>query len=253
MSEARVLVEITGGVATVTLNRPRARNALDTGTIQELSDQLHRLASDSSINACILTGAGPAFCAGADLKQRLHMSAAEQVAHTQSIFHCSDLLETLPIPIIAAINGPAYAGGLELAIACDVRIAADGATFAFPEVTLGIFPGAGGPIRVQRLVGEGWARLMIFSGESIGAAEALRIGLVERVTTGEGLMEEARTLASRIARNSAAGVRSAKTLMNAAGEMSFAAASALSEALRSPLSGTPESVEGLERFSGSSH
>ncbi len=248
MAESKVLLDIRDGVAVLTLNRPQSRNALDAGLIEELLGHLRRLALGEDARACVLTGAGSSFCAGADLKQRLGMTAEEQSAHAESIFRCANLLEQLPIPVIAAVNGPAYAGGLELAIACDVRLAAAGATFAFPEVNLGIFPGAGGPIRLPRLVGQGQARLMIFGGQPVGAEEALRIGLVERVVPAAKLMEEGVGLAARIAQGSGAGVRAAKALMNAVGEMSFDAAAAFSNALRRPLSGTAEARSGLERF-----
>lgn len=248
MAGEKLLLEISAGVAVVTLNRPRVRNALDMALVDELRTCLHELGTSADLEVCILTGSGPAFCAGADLKQRLNMTASEQVTHTEGILECANLLEQLPVPVIAAVNGAAYAGGLELALACDVRIAAAGATFAFPEVSLGIFPGAGGPIRLPRLVGRGWARLMIFSGEPVGADEALRIGLVERVVSAQALMDEAMGLAGRIAANSRTGVRAAKRLMNSGGEMSFTAAIALSNALRHPLSGTAESTEGLDRF-----
>ena len=247
MAEKKALLSVKDGVAVVTMNRPDQRNALDTGLIEELRSCLGGLSS-ADIGACVLTGAGPAFCAGADLKQRLKMTPAEQVAHLEGIFQCSILLEQLPVPVIAAINGPAYAGGLELAIACDIRIASASATFSFSEVSLGIIPGAGGPIRLQRLVGRGQAKLMIFGGEPIGAEEALRIGLVERMVPRERLMEEAAGLATRIATNSRSAVRAAKLLMNNSAEMSFSAAMALSNSLRHPLSGTRESMEGLERF-----
>ncbi len=249
VAEKKLLMSISDGVAIVTFNRPAQRNALDTELIEELRECLSGLSSSPDVGACVLTGAGPAFCAGADLKQRLKMTAGEQVAQLEGIFQCSNLLEQLPVPVIAAVNGPAYAGGLELAVACDIRIAAANAVFCLSEVSLGIFPGAGSPIRLQRLVGRGQAKLMIFSGEPIGADEALRIGLVERTVPGEKLMEEALGLATRIAANSRPGVQAAKLLMNSSGEMSFSAAMALSNSLRHPLSRTKESTEGLERFS----
>src|SRR5512142_328128 len=131
---------IDSGVGLLTLNRPQARNALDTAIVRDLQNALVELAALPDFRACVLTGAGSAFSAGADLKERQGMTLDEQERSTREIRRCADLLEELPLPTIAPINGPAYAGGLELAIACDIRIASATARFAFPEVKVGIFP-----------------------------------------------------------------------------------------------------------------
>lgn len=245
----KVISSIARGVAQLTLNRAEARNALDTGLIADLQSALRNLAASDQVRACVLTGAGTAFCAGADLKQRLKMTIEETRAHTDSIMECANMLEALPVPVIAAVNGPAFAGGLELAVACDLRIASRAATFAVPEITIGIFPGAGGPVRLPRLVGRGWAKLLVLAGERVTAEEAHRIGLVEKLAEPETLMAEATALAERIATFSPEAVRSAKLLINQAGDMSTAAAMAMSAALRHPLSATPEAKEALEQFS----
>lgn len=163
------------------------------------------------------------------------MTPEQQRGVSAGVRECADLLEGLPVPAIAAIDGPAYAGGLELALGCDLRVASDRATFALPEVKLGIFPGAGGPIRLPRLVGWGMARLMVLGGEPVDAVEALRIGLVERLVPHARLMEEALRIARGIAGNSPEAVRAAKRLMNQARELPYSEAVRLSETLRAPL------------------
>lgn len=247
MGESRVLVSMVDGVAVITLNRPDARNALSWELVRELDACLRRLGASGEVGACVLTGAGKAFCAGADLKERTGMSPDELVAHTQAIRECTDLVAAMPVPMIAAVNGPAYAGGMELAIACDIRIASDGASFALPEVKLGIFPGAGGPLRLPGIVGRGWARLMVFGGEPIDSREALRIGLVERLVPADRLMAEAMAVARGIAAHRAEGVRAAKRLMRAAEEMTYEEAARLSDEIRAPLNRAAQWQAGLAK------
>ncbi len=245
---SKVLVTVDGGIAVITLNRPEVRNALDMEAAELLTSHLRDLNSREDLRACVLTGNGPAFCAGADLKARQQMSLEEQQRHTETIFGCTNALESLAVPVIAAINGPALAGGMELAIACDVRVAARSAIFGLPEINIGLFPGSGGPIRLPRLVGLGWAKLMVLTGMRLDAAEAHRIGIVEMLVDDDRLMEEARVLADRIAANSPAGVRAAKALLNNVPDMPFSAAAALSMALRHPLNRTPEAAQGMRNY-----
>ncbi len=245
MEGSKVLFSLDQGVAMLTLNRPEARNALDTGLVRELHDRLEWMMTAEDVRAVVLTGAGPAFCAGADLKQRQRMAPEEVVDHTNAILQCTNLLEQLPMPVIAAINGPAMAGGMEMALACDLRMAARGATMGLPEVTLGIFPGAGAPLRLPFLVGRGWTKLLVLSGQSITAEEAHRVGLVEILSSAETLVDDARSLAARIAQYNPVAVRSVKALINAVDEMSPAAARLLSGALRHPLNRAAEWSEGL--------
>ena len=247
MSEANVLVSIDEGVATITLNRPRARNALSAEMVRALQEELEGLRAPGDIRCCVLTGAGTAFCAGADLRQRMTMTPEEVETHTGSIRHCADMLEELPFPVVAAVNGPAFAGGMELAIACDIRIASSRASFSLSEVKLGIFPGAGGPIRLSKLIGPGWARLMVFEGEAIQAEEALRIGLVQRLAAEGDLMGEALRIARNIAAHDPAGVRAAKDLMNRSDALSYEEAVRLSDSLRAPLNRAARWQEGLRK------
>src|SRR5579884_1848255 len=199
------------GIATVTLNRPHARNALNRLMAQTLVLALANLAAQPDLRALILTGAGElAFCAGADLVERRGMTPGERTEHSAEINAAADALAGFPTPVIAAIRGYALAGGAELAIACDLRVAADDAVFGFPEPRVGIFPGAGGVVRLPALVGAGRARDLLYTGRRIGAEEALRIGLVDRIVPAAAVAEAARALAAEIAANAPLAVRAVK-------------------------------------------
>jgi enoyl-CoA hydratase len=202
------------GIAVVTLNRPRALNAFDADQLNRLGAALHALGQDRAVRVVILTGAGErAFSAGADIRAMAEMTPAEGIAFARKGHAAASALELLPQPVIAAVNGYAFGGGCELAIACDIRIASDNARFAQPEVSLGIPPGWGGSQRLPRLVGPGFAAEMIYSGRHVNADEALRIGLVNAVHPLPELLPAARELASRIARNSPLAVRNSKRLI----------------------------------------
>ena len=184
-------------IATLTVNRPDKLNALNDATIRELGTAIEELLGRDDVGGIILTGAGRAFVAGADISElsgQSPMQAKERALQGQRVFR---LFETSPKPVIAAVNGFALGGGCELAMACHVRIAAEGAKFGQPEVKLGICPGYGGTQRLPRLVGMGRALQLLLSGEMIDAAEAYRIGLVNRVVpaadltgTAEGLLRQ---------------------------------------------------------------
>ncbi|MEM7168438.1 MAG: enoyl-CoA hydratase-related protein [Planctomycetota bacterium] len=217
--EPRVLVTRDGNVVTMTLNRPEVRNALDLDMINALHDTLEQLEPDMEIGALILTGAGEkAFVAGADIGQLRERKSPEAFRRiNQALFR---RLEEFPAPTIAAIRGWALGGGCELAMACDLRVAGSSAKFGQPEVGLGIIPGAGGTHRLQRLVGIGKARELIFTGDIIDADEAAQIGLVNRVVADADVPTAAAELAGRIAKNSAGAVRLAKVVVNSAPDLS---------------------------------
>ena len=189
-----------GAVAVVTIDRQEALNALDVATLTELRDRLAELAGDDSVRALVLTGAGEkAFVAGADIK---YMSALEpgQAKEWGALGHeAGRLLETMPKPTVAAINGFALGGGCELALACDLRYASSRAKLGQPEIDLGLVPGWGGTQRLPRICGVGVAKELIFSGRRVDAEEALRIGLVNRVADPvlDAALETARTLAEK--------------------------------------------------------
>jgi enoyl-CoA hydratase len=196
MTFENLFCEQTEAVATVTVSRPKVLNALNAATIQELDDCLLRLRDDTSVRAIVLTGEGDrAFIAGADIAElsQLTPTAAREVARRGQAL--CDRLERATKPIIAAVNGFALGGGLELAMACTLRVAADTAKLGQPEVNLGLLPGFGGTQRLPRLVGPGRALEMLLTGEPIDATEAWRIGLVNRVVSAGRVRDEARELA----------------------------------------------------------
>jgi enoyl-CoA hydratase len=200
MSYENTLVEVRDGVGVVTLNRPKVLNALNAALLAELDAAVDAIAADASVRVVILTGAGEkAFAAGADIQELARVSAVDgqQLAlRGQRLF---SKIETLRVPVIAAINGFALGGGCELALACTLRIASETAKLGQPEVKLGLIPGYGGSQRLPRLVGKGAALKMILTGEMISAAEALRIGLVEEMVPAGELMARAEQIAKTIA------------------------------------------------------
>lgn len=183
--------EIDQGVGTITVNRPDKRNALSKTVLAEVTSVLDQWRDDDQVRAVIFTGTGEkAFVAGADISQLEHYDLAYGLAATmQKLF---DTIEDFPKPTLAAINGVALGGGLELAMSCDIRIASDNAKVGLPETTLGVLPGAGGTQRLSRLVGKGRAVEMILTSRVIGASEALQYGLVTQVAPPEELLETVR-------------------------------------------------------------
>jgi enoyl-CoA hydratase len=214
---SRVLVEERDdGVSVVTLNRPEALNALDT----ELLTELHAaFRSHGDAWAIVLTGAGRAFCTGADLKARGAMNLDEWRAHHETLREAFAAVRECPAPTIAAIEGFALAGGLELALACDMAVAAADVQLGLPEVTRGIMPGAGGTEVMPRLVGPARAKELIFTGRRIDAATAERWGILVRTTEPGGALAGALELATTIARNAPLAVRAAKSAIEGVDEL----------------------------------
>jgi enoyl-CoA hydratase len=216
MAEGRtILIETANRVATVTVNRPDKRNALNAPTRQAFIEALDALERDDSVRAVIVTGAGDkAFIAGADIAEFEGRRPVDQfrVMRERSVY---DVADAFPKPIIAAINGFCLGGGCELAMACDIRLAADTAKLGQPEVNLGILPGGGGTQRLPRLVGLGAAYRLLYTGDLIDATEALRIGLVDAVVPVSDLMPQARALAEKIAAKSPVALRLIKEAVRA--------------------------------------
>lgn len=207
------------GVVTVTLNRPDRYNALGSHIVAELGEALEEIETSGEARVMILTGAGgKAFCSGVDLKERAGMDADERWSHNRALNAFAERLARLQLPTIAALNGLAFGGGLEITLACDFRIAAEGAAFSLPEVGIGIVPGAGGTQRLPRLIGPTRAKEMILTGRRIDARAALDMGLVSRVVPPDQLMESARTLAGEISSNSPFAVAYAKAAVNLSSE-----------------------------------
>lgn len=210
-----IILEKQENIAVLTINRPKALNAMNTKTLTELDEALSEIAKDSSIKALILTGGGDkAFVAGADITEMKDKNAMEGREFAILGQRAFAKLQDMPIPTIAAINGFALGGGCELALACDIRIASSKAKIGQPEVTLGITPGFAGTQRLARTVGLAAAKELIFTGAQIGAEEALRIGLVNRVVEPDKLMEEAKALAAKITSNAPIPVKLAKQAIN---------------------------------------
>lgn len=214
-----ILLGIEGGIATITLNRPARYNALGKRIVEELGEVLEKIEGSGEVRVLILTGAGDrAFCSGVDLKERADMNADERWAHNRALNGFAERLARLQAPTIAALNGLALGGGLEVTLACDFRIAVEGATFALPEVGLGIVPGAGGTQRLPRLVGPTRAKELILTARRIDAETALEMGLVSRVVPADALAHEARALAEEIAANSPLALAYAKAAVDVASE-----------------------------------
>ena len=208
-----------GNVATVRLNRPDRYNALGSRITDELDRALERVEGSEQARAVILTGAGEkAFCSGVDLKERAEMTAEERWAHNRALNAFSERLARLQMPTVAALNGLAFGGGLEMTLACDFRIAAEGAEFSLPEVGIGIVPGAGGTQRLPRLIGPTKAKELILTGRRVSADDALEMGLVSKVVPLGSLMEEARSLTEEIVANSPLAVAYAKAAVDLASE-----------------------------------
>jgi enoyl-CoA hydratase/carnithine racemase len=236
-------------VAVLTLRRPEAMNAISRELAADLLDACEVLTAQSDVRAVVVTGAGErAFCAGADLKERWRLSAQERAAHTMAIEGAAEALAALPMPTIAAIRGYALAGGAELAIACDLRVAGTDAVMGFPEVKIGIFPGAGGAVRLPRIVGSGATRDLLFTGRQVSAAEALRIGLIDRLTAPDEVVGTALELAGEIAANAPLAVRAVKRALAESQGVPAAEARRIVNALRAALDATEDYEEGLRAF-----
>jgi enoyl-CoA hydratase len=236
-----------GPIAWLTLQRPDKLNALSPDLLAQGVDAVRAVAADDSVRVLILNGAGRAFCAGADLSamQNLRPADAQRRFGSGGLWQ---LLEDLPQPTIAAVHGYCFGGGCELALACDFRLAADNARFGQPEIKVGLIPGAGGTQRLPRLVGMTKAKELVLLGEPIDAAEAFRIGLVNRVVAAEQLAEEARRLALKLAELPPLGVRTAKHVMNRGRDLDLPTALEIERMGFSLLFGTEDQKEGVAAF-----
>jgi E-phenylitaconyl-CoA hydratase len=245
-----VIVEVADYVATITLNRPEAMNSIDPELRRQLKGVWARIHADDSIRVAILTGAGEkAFCTGSDLKKT--MPPKESFAQTAFGQAESDhLLAGLNTdkPLICAINGYAMGGGMELALACDIRLASENAQFALSEVRIGSIPGAGGTQRLPRAIGASNAMLMLLTGDRIDAAEALRVGLVSKVVAADQLMPAAQAIARRIAQNAPLAVRAVKRLVQQGMDMPLNAAIDTERYVFGLLRDTEDRIEGRRAF-----
>ena len=238
-----------GAVAVVTIDRQDALNALDVATLTELRDRLAVLAEDADVRALVLTGAGDrAFVAGADIKYMSGLGPEQALAWGALGHEAARLLETMPKPTIAAINGFALGGGCELALACDIRYASSRAKLGQPEINLGIVPGWGGTQRLVRVCGVGVAKDLIFSGRTVDADEALRLGLVNAVYEPEALLARARDTAVELAAKSPVALALAKRLCNLALGADYAAGLVAEADAFGALFSSDDAKEGLAAF-----
>jgi enoyl-CoA hydratase len=244
-----ILVERDGGVATLTINRPKVLNALSTQTLDELRRAILALKYEDGVRVVIITGSGDkSFIAGADineLSQQTPIGGREHALRGQHVF---DLVEHMGKPVIAAINGYALGGGCELAMACTIRIAADTAKLGQPEINLGIIPGYGGSQRLSRLVGRGRALELLLTGDQISAGEAYRLGLVNRVVTGANLMGEARKLAQALAAKAPIAMRYIIDAVNKGLQMPLPEAQVFEATLFGLVAATDDMREGTRAF-----
>jgi enoyl-CoA hydratase len=244
-----LLFETRGGVAFVTVNRPARLNALDARTIDELDAAFAQVSTDPTVRGVLLAGAGErAFVAGADVRELEGLDAAAARDLSERGQRLLDRVEWLGKPVVAAVSGFALGGGCELALACHVRVASEGATFGVPEVKLGLMCGYGGTQRLPRLVGKGRALEMLLTGEAVGAEEALRIGLVNRVVSKERLLGEAEAVVRKMTQNAPLALRATLEAVNGGTDRPLAEALEGEAALFGDVAATSDAREGTRAF-----
>ncbi|MFC6835252.1 enoyl-CoA hydratase/isomerase family protein [Halomarina ordinaria] len=249
MSEsAPVLADRDGAVVTLTVNRPDRLNALDTDVLDALLDAL-ATAREEDTRVLVLTGAGEdAFVAGADIEYMSQLSVAEAQAYAEVGHRVTDAIEGFPAPVIAAVNGYAFGGGCELALAADFRVASVDAVLGQTEVDLGIVPGWGGTQRLSRIVGDSMARKLVFFGERVDAQDAQQMGLVDEVVAPEEFDEYVAGMAADLAEKPAFALQAAKEALNQVHETHLSAGLTYERRLWSGLFGTHDQREGMEAF-----
>ena len=250
MEYENLIVEKTGNVGIIKVNRPKALNALNTDVLRELCDVFFTLDADKDVLCIVLTGEGKAFVAGADIAQMKDLSCEEARRFAETGQDTFRLIERSTKPVIAAINGFALGGGLELAMACDIRLASDKAKLGQPEVTLGVIPGFGGTTRLRRSVGEGNARMLLFTGDMIKAEEAYHMGLVQAVYPVDELLDKAVEMAKAIASRGPASLRLMKKLLSVNSELGLEAAATFESMAFGSCFASGEAKEGMDAFLG---
>ena len=248
MSYKTIELSVADRIATVTINRPDKLNALNVAVFDDLTRVVDELRDRAEIGGVIFTGAGRAFVAGADISELESLGAPQAKALAQRGQQVFSRLETLPKPVIAAINGFALGGGCELAMACHVRIASDAAKFGQPEVKLGLVPGYGGTQRLPRLVGKGRALQLLMTGEIIDAAEAYRIGLVNKVVPGAELMKTAQDMMKAMLANAPLALAGCIDMVNRGYDIPLDDALALEAGAFGDLAITEDKREGTRAF-----
>ncbi len=241
--------EIQDGILLVTISRPKAMNALNTRFFNEMDDLIEKVSKDSSIKVMVITGEGKAFVAGADIAEMVNKNREEGSAFSRLGQNTFRSLEKLDIPVIAAVNGFALGGGMELTMACDIRIASTKAKFGQPEVNLGLIPGYAGTQRLSRLTNLGTALYLLMTADMIGADDALRIGLVQKVCEPDTLLDEVMKIAKNIASKGPQAIKKVKAVARQGYEMSLDEGAALeAKAFGSLFGDNSEGREGMSAF-----
>lgn len=248
MNYETLLVEYRDTTAIVTVNRPDQLNALNPTVLRELAECASALGDQRQLDAVILTGAGRAFVAGADIKAMIDYGPEEAEEFSRLGHRAFDLIASLPMPVIGAINGFALGGGLELALACDILYGSTKARLGLPEVSLGVLPGWGGTQRLGRLIGWHKARELVFTGKHIKADEAKACGLLLDVFEPEALLDEVVAVAQSIAKNGPLAVRTVKKVMTEGAQTPLGQGMAVERRGFSKLFGTNDQREGMEAF-----
>ncbi|WP_405076119.1 enoyl-CoA hydratase-related protein [Ligilactobacillus acidipiscis] len=245
-----ILLKIKNNIATLTINRPQAMNALNTEVLQEIDQALDKISASQDVQVVVVTGAGnKAFVAGADIKEMAAKNAVQGQAFSKLGNEIFTKLSKLKQPVIAAVNGYALGGGLELALSCDIRIASTNVKVGQPEVGLGIIPGFGATQRLSRAIGPAKAKEYILTARNVKVDEALRVGLFNKVVEPEHLLEEAYKMAERIIGNAPLAVQNAKSVINEGAEISLGQAIKLEENTFGLLFATEDQKEGMQAFS----
>ncbi|HVO66784.1 MAG TPA: enoyl-CoA hydratase-related protein [Syntrophales bacterium] len=249
MDYKNLLFAVEDGIATITFNRPKALNAMNTETFKELRDAATRCKDDEGIKALVLTGAGEkAFVAGADISEMQNSRPKEALMFMELGHETLRLIETLPKPSIAAVNGFALGGGTEITMSCDIRFASEAARFGQPEILIGLIPGWGGTQRLPRLIGMGRAKELIMSGEMIDAKRAYEIGLVNRVFPADQLLPETMKFARKLAGMPAFAIKMAKHSMNFGYDLALDNANRLEMECCTQCFSTDDQKEGMKAF-----
>jgi len=248
MAYQNITVSKADGIGYLTMNNPKVLNALTPETTKELNAAIRELNEDPEVRVVITTGSGKLFVAGADISYMSNMTPEQAIGYSKECDELVNLIENASKPWIAAINGFALGGGCELALSCDIRICSDNAVFGQPEVGLGITPGFGGTQRLARAISVSKAKEMLYTGKSVKADEAYRIGLVNSVYPQAELMEGAMKLAQTIARNAPIAVRQCKKAVNEGLDMDLEAGLALESKLFGDCFETLDQREGMSAF-----
>jgi len=236
------------GIATITFHRPEALNALNSQLLGELSAAVEEAAADSEVRVIVFTGEGKAFIAGADINEMESLDAMGIIEYARKGAALFRRIETLPKPTIAAVNGYALGGGCEFVLCTDIRIAHEKASFAMPEVTLGIVPGFNGTQRLPKCIGMSRAKELLFTGRRIKADEALALGLVNKVVPAESFMAEVMAEAELIAGNSATAISLVKAALAAGEEVGVDVGKDIELGYMAASFGTPDQIEGFKAF-----